>query len=512
MSISQAGSVTFSADDGGAVSIVVGDGDTTRTVASTGTVFSELGIVGATISDNGEHVAFIASRQGRTGVYRVDRNGGVTIIAEDDQVIAGEEVLGFDCVKGCGVSNSGQVGFSALFRGADFGLRRIDAWGEGGPVTVLQTRLLQFSETLQLNDADAKVVQISTREIAGAVGTGVLGGPFVTVPAPTVIRDYSVNDQLAVAFTTADTNPREVVLRKFGSGQPDQIIASSVGPWDQFGLVSLSDNDLVVFEALLDVDPPSQDSFANIAIGDDPVADLVIRRGDVLDGRTVQFVELPSENAINDLGSVAFVAGLSGGGDASTETVVLRADRFKTLPGPIKRKAQLSTADALGVSLLQNVVSPATDADLMFSLDWLSGDGLLEVLFGGRLLGAFSAADAGAVALLGLTFDTAPGVLSPLEFRLSGGPGVTIALDDILFAGLFNGDFETGYLDGWTVDHSAGGVAFLNGRGALATTPAPVPLPAASGLMFAAFGALACITRRRRGRAPYRLSARPEKG
>ena len=85
-----------------------------------------------------------------------------------------------------------------------------------------------------------------------------------------------------------------------------------------------------------------------------------------------------------------------------------------------------------------------------------------------------------------------PELLS-LKLELEGGPGMTIQLDNIVFADIVNGDFTTGDLTGWQFDGGAGAAMVTNGL-----NPIFVPEPATVTLVLLSLIALSLVLGRRR--------------
>ena len=87
-------------------------------------------------------------------------------------------------------------------------------------------------------------------------------------------------------------------------------------------------------------------------------------------------------------------------------------------------------------------------------------------------MGAFCCHEKNPLALFG---EFLPELLT-LKLEISDGPGTTVQLDNIVFADIVNGDFETGDFTGWQFDNG-NGAALVVGRG---LEPVFVPEPATS--------------------------------
>jgi hypothetical protein len=146
-------------------------------------------------------------------------------------------------------------------------------------------------------------------------------------------------------------------------------------------------------------------------------------------------------------------------------------------------------------SLSQTIDTPASPQSLQFDYKFESTSGVLDITINGTsigtlaapgtLSGAFSTA---SFLVSGLLLDLQDAILS---FVLDGVAGSSILIDNVLFPGLINGDFQTGNLTGWNVQHS--------GAGSVAITEVPqVPLPAALPLFMVGMAGLGFLKRRGR--------------
>lgn len=133
---------------------------------------------------------------------------------------------------------------------------------------------------------------------------------------------------------------------------------------------------------------------------------------------------------------------------------------------------QMVTGSPSGV--LQSVNTPDSAFELAFDTLFETTTGTLEVSLADEILATINA----------------PGTLAPgfttnsvlidqasllnlsgadLEFVIDGPTGSSVLIDNIVFPGLTNGDFQSGNLDGWTVQASP------NGRVGVVTVDVPVP-------------------------------------
>lgn len=148
-------------------------------------------------------------------------------------------------------------------------------------------------------------------------------------------------------------------------------------------------------------------------------------------------------------------------------------------------------------SIAQLVDTP--NSPFLFSFDYAfaSGNGYLDILLDGYLLGTLSATGVPETVFTGFPIIVDDPLLGlkdiVLEFVLFGGNGPVLYLDNIVFPGVENGDFETGDLTGWTpVPSTAPRVVSL--------TPLAVPEPAALGLLLLSLPMMLALVRGRRRR------------
>jgi hypothetical protein len=161
-------------------------------------------------------------------------------------------------------------------------------------------------------------------------------------------------------------------------------------------------------------------------------------------------------------------------------------------PGFVVTVFELTSATVdTPVDLSQTVDTP--DGSFSMKLDyWFeTTSGELSILLDDVLLGSIFAID----PVLG-SFQTASFPVNDaqllsktgivLTITLSGVEGSTVLVDDVVFPGLSNGDFESGGLDPWLASASGTGSATV------------IPEPAVSTLALAALGTLRLLARRRR--------------
>jgi hypothetical protein len=181
--------------------------------------------------------------------------------------------------------------------------------GSGGPVA---TRYLASASPFRgsisqpsLNELEFASFTEETDEFVRGVFRQGPGGGVTTIADDTgELQSFgsytSLNNLGRVAFTAFDDEfTREAVFT--GRGGPLTEVANTLGEYESFGFRGPSLNDLgqVAFQAALD-----DFSSSGVFTGPDPVADAVIRTGDVVEGKTVQSVSGCRE-MLNARGQVA---------------------------------------------------------------------------------------------------------------------------------------------------------------------------------------------------------------
>lgn len=145
---------------------------------------------------------------------------------------------------------------------------------------------------------------------------------------------------------------------------------------------------------------------------------------------------------------------------AAEQHTRVQLDAF-LIPGPALRKFVTMTTGS-PVTLSQTVNTSAAAFNLEFDFLFTTVTGQLTVLLDGVALGFVT-----APSVVGSSFTTAsmpvnlPGLLNRtgvnLEFLLDGPTGSSVRLDNIVFPGLINGDFQAGNLTGWNTAASGSG-------------------------------------------------------
>ncbi len=182
---------------------------------------------------------------------------------------------------------------------------------------------------------------------------------------------------------------------------------------------------------------------------------------------------------------------------ASTDTTIFNASASSAAEGWTRPRFQAQFIDGKAfqgaaklttgspASISQNVSTGADDFNLSFDYRFESTSGFLDVVLNGVSLGMIAAPGTidGAFSTANFFVDSSIfGNLTDvtLAFILDGPSGSSILLDNILFPGLINGNFETGNLNGWTGQSTGAGSV---GVADLSTVPLPAAFPLLGGAL-----------------------------
>jgi hypothetical protein len=259
-------------------------------------------------------VAFTISPDGPLGIGVFSGSGGpLTTIALSS--------TDFRPVSRPAINDAGTVSFQAALgeRGSTI------LAGSGGPIATIADISGPFRD---FPDADPAINNEGLVAFFATLDEGSSGiftrrsGPVTTIVDTSgafngFLTHPSVNDAGMVAFMAALAAGGNGIFT--GDGSTITRIADTGGPFGAFLFASINSAGIVAFQGFLDT------GGEGIFTGPDPDADKVIGIDDELFGFSVRSL-LFGPHGINDIGQIAFLAGL-----ASGRTVVVRADPAVTI-------------------------------------------------------------------------------------------------------------------------------------------------------------------------------------
>lgn len=478
------------------------------------------------ISDDGTYVSFIGADDVGRGVWRADLSAPTTTytrIVREGDVIPGETqtgnstyatASGLACGSGCPVADATGTKFDGrvLFR-TDTTATALSAGSGGVPTPIANRYPSEIREIAQSDQGETAIyswasfptgIDYTTNSQIG------LGNPLIRSTTSdffhfndlAVVNQSKMGTNLAIAatafrFLAAGGGSVIIANDATSSANVFSAIVDADGPYEAFRDVSINRAKGLLFEADLDLQGSGIFTGANVA------EDRVIGVGDVLFGQTVVAVGLQKGEALNEDGEVTFWVELS---DGSQHIATARS--FAKYLANLGIQMSIPKGGSLKVAQTLQGAFPSTAFDLIFAPDFLTGEGSLDVSLGGISLASLRPASVPADGIFRVAgIDPTPfqrildsGGMLDLIFDLAGPGNSTIRLDDIGLLsdgrplGLIrNGDFETGYLDGWGIETSGDATAFLK-----AVPTAPVPLPAGGVLLVSAMFATIAVKRFRR--------------
>jgi hypothetical protein len=309
--INESGMVAFTISPDGPLGIGVfsGSGGPLTTIALSSTDFRP--VSRPAINDAGT-VSFQAALGERGSTILAGSGGPLTTIAESGP---------FSFVGTyTSINNEGTVAFSRL-TATDSGIFT----GSGGPIATIADISGPFRD---FPDADPAINNEGLVAFFATLDEGSSGiftrrsGPVTTIVDTSgafngFLTHPSVNDAGMVAFMAALAAGGNGIFT--GDGSTITRIADTGGPFGAFLFASINSAGIVAFQGFLDT------GGEGIFTGPDPDADKVIGIDDELFGFSVRSL-LFGPHGINDIGQIAFLAGL-----ASGRTVVVRADPAVTI-------------------------------------------------------------------------------------------------------------------------------------------------------------------------------------
>jgi hypothetical protein len=313
-SIDFSGTASFGAVfTAGGSGIFSGNGGNVSTIAQTGAFFSSFnfppGPIVSTISPTSTASTFFAGRTaaagGGVGIFASNGGTPLTIASTGGTSQFSNFGIGPDINSGniVAFASNGTGGGQGIFLGDGAGVQALAVTGPtfssfNGSVAVNNFNNVSFAAGF--TGGGSGIVRGTT---SGTISIAATGPVFTGFAGPTAI-----NDTGQVAFVANRAAGGTGVFR--GDGVNLDIAALSGTSYSSFGgFTSIAPNGGVVFAANLVT------GGQGIFTGSDPVANHVIRTGDILNGSTVVNVAL-ANRAINGAGQIAFQVTLADGRQA----------------------------------------------------------------------------------------------------------------------------------------------------------------------------------------------------
>ncbi len=286
--------------------------------------------------------------------------------------------------------------------------------------------------------------------------------------------NYDINDAGSVLFKGDLDSGIKGLFTSSGAGAT--TVVNNTGPFTDFYNQAINSlpTPSVAFTGVL------QGNTYGVFSGPNAIADKVLVTGDQLFGKTVATAGIVG-GALNDSGMKAIWVGYT---DGSEEIVRARRDSFfKVVDSGVL--AQITTGEGSSAKMSQSFARSAensTPFELTFDYRFLTRSGGLAVLLNGQPLQTVFAPRTLTRERMVARIPIDLSELFPrelpadfvLEFVFDGPSGSTVQIDNVLFPGLSNIDFETGYLERWNLDTSGGGaVAAVADQLSFAAVPEP---------------------------------------
>jgi hypothetical protein len=266
------------------------------------------------MNDSGQ-VSFGATSPG--GVQTIRRGDGTTLttIAGTSRQRRGFASLG----RETSINDTGEVAFDGALGSGASGLFS----GSGGATT---THYLN-TQNVSVDGSAARIAFLD--EIQGTSNPDIFRGQegsFTTISASNPPESFAaiplLNDGGTVVWQTRFVEQSGFAGRRIVTGNgvgTDTTVVDSEGAFNIFDSYAINNSGAVAFSATLD------DGLGpNIYVGPDPKKDLVIGRGDSLDGGTVVGLHF-CEEGLNDSGQLAFIAEIEDPDSDFPRAVVFRA-------------------------------------------------------------------------------------------------------------------------------------------------------------------------------------------
>lgn len=290
------GSLSWSQIDGGSNTTVLRRiGNTTQTIAS-----ASLPDTVSVARMNSNHELVYLAKTGN--VQRIIRNDGTTNVPVIDS--AGE----FAEFGSPSINDAGDV---IAWARRDNNTNGVFVFRNGTAVPIMTSGngISGFQSEVFTNRAGRSVFQVGRSDQVLELRTGDENGTTLIDTMPSSFSSFgglSINEAGHVLTSQFGASTRSLVLYRDGTAT---TLVTELGPYRDFGNVSLNDHDDVAFYA--DV---RNTTTSGIYFGPDPVTQRLIQSGDTLFGSTVSRIQGFTEGCMNNAGQILFSAQLQGGG------------------------------------------------------------------------------------------------------------------------------------------------------------------------------------------------------
>jgi hypothetical protein len=306
-----------------------------------------------------------------------------------------------------------------------------------------------------------------------------------------------MNNTGTIAFLATIASGNVGIFASANGGPPTTVVDTS-GPFREVSFPSINRTGGVAFLATFDVGGGK-----GIFRGPNPVTDKIIAIGDVIgmrDGtvRTVADITGFGNDGFSSLGKVAFTVT-----DQLGTQYLIRGGPGLNIDIDLNNVLQLTTATDNTFDLVQDfTLRSFSPTELTFDYRILTP--------GAEVVAYINNIEVGRVIRRSLEpmddFETRVIPINPLalfgeilpelltlKLEIGDGPGTTVQLDNVVFADIVNGDFETGDLSGWRFNGGGGVAMVTNGLDLVF-----VPEPATGTLGLLSLAALSLALGRRR--------------
>ena len=342
------------------------------------------------------------------------------------------------------------------------GLHVIRTQGAGQLTGVTRTIAVEGTEFSSLGcapsiDFDGNVAFTATRGGKRAVFTRSPNGTLTqVVDDSSLFAGFSavaLNQQGGLAFAASLQGGGRGLFRTKG-GVLTKVVDTNAGAGEPAGF-SINESGQVVYELAAGANGSA------VFRGPGGLFGRLIGTGSVMFGRTVAFAHV-DRDALNSTHQIAVWIIFTDGSE-----MIARGDPVNILDTVLSTGAlQLTTAMGKSVRVDTPISVPSAYLTLSFDVTFLTAEGELSVKVGDAAIKAIAASQPGVqqhvsipIDVRAIAKDRPVSHLSSLQFNLTGKPGTSAQIADVVIPGLFADHMEAGALSRWRVDNSGGGSA-----------------------------------------------------